>query len=194
MLRIRSWMNLLLVSLLLIGPACISPAVPPAVHYFSPTLPAAASRGAGRATRPLWLRRVVSAGHLGERFVWRASDVEYGFRELTRWTEEPATFVRQALERQLYPGIFQRNETSRAFTLEVELLSFEEQLDPERRAHVAFVVRLHDADGNSLLERSFEHGTPVEGSGDAAVARAMGLSMSVATREAVRSIDRAARE
>ncbi|MFT5050347.1 MAG: putative lipoprotein YmbA [Chlamydiales bacterium] len=192
MLKISRWTRVLLVSLPLVTPGCITPGAPAEIHYYSPTLPSAASKARSRSERPLWLRRVVSAGHLGQRFVWRASDVEYGFRELTRWTEEPSTFVRQALERQIFPGVFQRNETSRALSLEIELLAFEEQFIPERRAHVAFVVRLQDADGKNLLERSVEHLTPIEGSGYAAVARAMGLSLSVATREAVRLIDHAA--
>ena len=185
----------------LVAPAaCLSPSSPPTIQYYSALSPAEVEAPAdGRteeASAPavterteLWLRRVGSAEHLQQRFVWSDGGVEYGFRELVRWTEPPAEYVRKALEHELFDEAFRPSDANRALSLEVEVREFEERVDGTRRARVALKIRLSDSEDLGLVDRLVVSETPIPADGDAAAtARAMASSLRSATAEAVLAV------
>ncbi|MCP3920581.1 MAG: hypothetical protein GY711_34070 [bacterium] len=122
----------------------------------------------------LRLRRVEAVDHLRERIVWRISDVEYGFYELNRWTEQPVHFLERALSNELYG----RRELTRSaavsmWLLDVQLLAFEEIVRPEHSVRVVLHAHLIDASGESRLLETYEADVPVEDDGIERVAAAM---------------------
>ena len=121
----------------------------------------------------LRLRDVGSASYLGERLVWRASDVEYGFRETRRWTEPPAAWLARSLARELFEVRGLRR---------VELTAFEEVLAPERSARVEVVARLTAPDGVALLQRTIEARVPLSGDDPEEVARATASALGEVVR------------
>ena len=163
--------------------ACISPDDPPTIRYFSvdeDRATAAASAVEASAAEPgaLRLRTVRAAGHLGDRIVWRISPVEYGFYELRRWTESPVAYVTRALEFELFEVRALRSvESGAASVLEVELVAFEEVLEPGHAARVAVVVQLRGRDGRALVLRTFEEQRPVVSDDPADLARVMSAAM-----------------
>jgi ABC-type uncharacterized transport system auxiliary subunit len=150
-------------------------------RYFAPLAPAAPAEtpAAWPGEAPLLrLRRVQSAVHLRERIVWRRSEAEFGFRELERWTQPPADWVEQWLAREL----FERRGLRRAIAgphplLQVDVLAFDEVLEPERAARVELTARLSDARGQALLERTYAAQQPLGGRDPGELSRAMGAAL-----------------
>ena len=176
----------LIVGALLLG-ACLPEARLVEPRYFTPLEPVVATpgqTGPRETTGPLLrLRRVSAAAHLRDRIVWRRSEVEFGFRELRRWTQPPAQLVERWLAREL----FERRGLRRALagphpTLEVEVQAFDEVLGPAHAARVQLLARLTDARGVSLHERTYDVERPLEGRDPGAIARAMGEALAEALR------------
>jgi ABC-type uncharacterized transport system auxiliary subunit len=169
------------VLLLLALAGCLPDVMVAEPRYFAPVPPplaAAEPAAPGDGAALLRLRRVESAVHLRERIVWRRSESELGFHELSRWTQPPAHWVDQWLAREL----FERRGLRRALAgphprLRVELLAFDEVLEPERAARVEIAALLSDARGEALLERTYVAQQALEGRDPAALSRAMGAAL-----------------
>ena len=95
----RSLVCLALLALILAG--CLSSNPPETVRYFLPALPApsgsAVSPTTTRVGPAIRLGHVGAALHLGDRMVWRLSDVELAPDDGHHWAESPATLVENAL-------------------------------------------------------------------------------------------------
>ena len=136
----------------------------------------------------LRLRRVTAAQHLRERMVWRASDVEYGFYETRRWTEQPLVWLESALSRELFEQhAVARSERASGHALDVHLVGFEEVLSPHG-ARVAIDLRLVQAGAEVLLERRVERRVAIDRDDPAAVARAATRALGEAVAEAADAI------
>ncbi|HKE00434.1 MAG TPA: ABC-type transport auxiliary lipoprotein family protein [Planctomycetota bacterium] len=178
--------------------ACLSKSPVEPVRYFTPELPAAVP--ASEKTAPtqrataLWIRRVVASSHLDERMARRTSEVEIGFDDLRRWTEDPAVYVERALARELFDerGLV-RSDAGRVPRLDVDVRAFEERTTPNRTASIAIAVSLLDAHGVALLDRTFSEQTSLSGDSPDALARAMGHSLAEVARSAAAAIDAALR-
>ena len=139
---------------------------------------------APRSKRAIRLRAVEGGSFLGERVVWRASDVEYGFYEQRRWRELPAHYVERALHAAFRAsGRIRVTDDLRVPSLRVEVTAFDEVLTPAHQAVVEATASLRDAHDQLVLEREFTAETPIESDDPAAMARAMGDALDVvATR------------
>jgi ABC-type uncharacterized transport system auxiliary subunit len=167
--------------------ACLAPREPTAPRFFSPGeasgADAAPVAGAPPVAAELRLRRVTAADYLRRRMVWRRG-VEVGFYDLARWTQPPASYVETRLSQEL----FERRQLRRATrpdapSLTVELLRFDDVLEPAREGVVALAVRLDDASRVALLDRGFVARRPVAGDSPEAVAQALGEALSDAIRQ-----------
>lgn len=150
-------------------------------RYYTPLAPDSAAPAEVRvsADAPLLrLRRVRAAAHLRERIVWRRSETELGFHDLARWTQPPADLVEQWLARELFERCGLRRALGGANPLlQVDVLAFDEVLEPERAARVELAARLSDARGAALLERTYRVQRPLDGRDSGALARAMGAAL-----------------
>jgi len=124
------------------------------------------------------LRRVRSAAFFRERIVWRASEVEYGFYEERRWNDLPAHYVERALLTKLRetPGL-RLTDDPRAAALYVDVVAFEEVLDPVHAADVRLAVSLRGGRRGDLLERTFSARVGIADGDPASLARAMGRAL-----------------
>ncbi|MFQ5515053.1 MAG: ABC-type transport auxiliary lipoprotein family protein [Myxococcota bacterium] len=174
-------MSKLRIALLLsLATGCLLGRPPEPPRYFRPEpvdrdAPPTLSSGPKATLR---LQRVTEASHLGERIVWRVSDVEFGFYDSRRWTERPAHYVEEALSRELFEirGL-RRARAGRHASLEVELLSFDEVLEPEHSARVELRVLLTDPEHLSLLERRYREEVSLEDDDPLMLSRAMGRAL-----------------
>ena len=173
----------LALGLLLSG--CLTPRPPADPRYFSPAA-APVARDAAPRSGPgpeLRLRRVFAADYLRDRMVWRRG-VEVGFHDLLRWTEPPANYVQARLEQELFVQRGLRRVTRPgAPSLTVELLAFDEVLEPAREALVTLAVLLTDASQVSFLERTISVRHPIAGERAEDVALALGEALAEAIRE-----------
>lgn len=190
----RTALGALAAALLL--PACLSELKPgdaPRVRYFNAAPAPGVVTARAEELPQLRLRHVDAAAHLGERMVWRSSEVEYGFYETRRWTDSPAAMLEEALSRELFEtrGL-RRTQSALATALDVELRAFEEWTGDEAAARVAVVARLFDADGAALLERTFEASIAIERDDPAAVARAMSRALGEVVRTVASEVVRQA--
>lgn len=121
------------------------------------------------------LRGVRSEPFLGERIVWRVSDVEYGTYEQRRWFDLPAHYVEHALRVRLRatPGL-RLTDDARTATLHIDLLAFDDVLAPSHAASVVVVAALDDPVRGRVLEHTFDAQVPVTDRDPASVAKAMG--------------------
>jgi ABC-type uncharacterized transport system auxiliary subunit len=172
------------VVLCLVASSCLAPRPAAEARYFVPARPAPS---AGVASRPresgpeLRLRRVGSADYLRTRMVWRRG-VEVGFYDLLRWTEPPASYVETRLAAELFERLGLRRVTRpSAPALGVEVLHFDEVLEPEHEAVVSLSVLLTDGAQLSILERTFDARRPISEDSPEAVARALGEALAEAT-------------
>lgn len=166
--------------------ACLLGSPPEPPRYFRPEIPprtatappAQGEWGAEASLTPLRINRVRSAAYLSERMVWRASDVEFGFWDSRRWTEHPANYVEQQLARELFErrGL-RRAQAGRVPALAVELLAFDDVLEPVHQARVELRALLLDPQNLALLERTYEAAIPVEGNDPVQLSRAMGQAL-----------------
>lgn len=168
--------------LLLLGAtACVSTPDPP--RYFRPLAPAAEGAPAPLSSARLTLARIEAAEHLGERIVWRRSEVEFGFYDQERWTEPPARFLELAVARELFAKRGLRHAERGAPELQLRLLAMEEILLPQHKARVRVWLRLVDPLREAQLERWVEAEVPVAAEEAPAVARAIGLALDEVVRE-----------
>jgi ABC-type uncharacterized transport system auxiliary subunit len=170
-------------ALLLIVSGCLAPRQPADPRYFSPQAPLATSSAATRAEASgpeLRLRRVFAADYLRSRMVWRRG-VEVGFHDLQRWTEPPARYVQARLEDELFEVRGLRRVTRpSARSITVELLAFDDVLEPEHRGVVSLQVLLLDQGQVALLDRNFTSSRPIDGDDPETVARALGEALNEA--------------
>lgn len=176
----------------------LTPAPPPAIRWF--TVPVAeagpALSGAESAPRPaLRLRRVTAARHLGERMAWREG-VEYGYRELERWTELPDALVGRALERALFEaGPFQRDGRAE-LALDVEVRAFEELRGPRPVARVELGLVLAAGGERAAVDRTVRADAPLAdlegGARPRDVAEAMGAAVEAAIATTLAALREAA--
>lgn len=166
--------------------ACLAPRQAVEPRYFSPAGAVGASELAARIapTGPeLRLRRVTAAEHLRSRMVWRRG-VEVGFYDLSRWTEPPASYADARLAWELFErGGLRRVTRSDAASLTVELLAFDDVLEPVHEGVVELAVHLVDKSQVARLNRTFSARRPVTGDGPEDVARALGEALSQASTE-----------
>jgi ABC-type uncharacterized transport system auxiliary subunit len=146
--------------LALAGCALLGKNEPQERRYFTPE---SAEPGGGLAQVPanrparadgvrLRLGRVSAWSHLRERMVTRTSARELTYSDGRRWTERPDIYLQRALAHALFEerGLTQVISGS-APTLEVELIAFEETLNPRRALLQASIV-LHDEHKSVLQE------------------------------------------
>lgn len=171
---------LLCAAALLAGCALFGKGKPLSLRYFE--LQADSAHAPARTAAPaprLRLGQVSAARHLDRRFVERTSAQEIRYHEEWRWTDQPESFLRRALSRDLFEraGIT-RVLSGPAPTLEVELTALEERREGDRRrAFAAALAVLHD-DRAQLWQKTLEVGVDV-GAGDpaAALAHALGRAL-----------------
>lgn len=175
-------------SLLMLGCAMTSKGDPLTPRFFSVAAPReSVAPGERREVRaePFELRlgNVAAAAYLEERFVYRVSETELGYREDRRWTESPEAFLRRALAHELFEVQGLRRVVSGAApTLEVELTSFDELTFGQRRARLAVHVVLED-ERNALLEREIVVEEPVGSESGSELPDAMSRALRRAVHE-----------
>ena len=127
----------------------------------------------------LRLGQVSAARHLDRRLVQRTSAHEIRYHEEWRWTDQPETFLRRALSRDLFEraGIT-RVLSGAAPTLEVELTALEERSQGGRqRAFASALALLHD-ERDQLWQETLEVSVEVgEGDPAEALAHALGRAL-----------------
>jgi len=143
-------------------PACAllgknDPVVP---RYFTPEYEGDPARSTLRPDLQLRLGRVQGWAHVRERLATRNSAREIVYSEDRQWTERPEIYLRRALARTLFEerGVV-ASLSSRAVTLEVELIAFEEVGRPHQARMQAFFVLRDDRVG--LLEETITVELPV---------------------------------
>ncbi len=113
------------------------------LRYFSPALPEAAAPTSTCGT--VALGRITASAHLRYRIAHRTSPVEVALYETLRWTDHPDSYVRRALERELFgrAGLSQSLYSSE-LTLDVDVLGFEQLDTPQPAGRVQLAFRLRD--------------------------------------------------
>lgn len=177
-LRTRSWIALGLLALL---PGCLSdlrPDAPQSIRFFSAAPDSEVDAVEPRADlASLRLGRVRAADHLTNRLVWRVSPVEYGFYELSRWTEAPEMYLERRLERSLFVerGVPRTITPDRA-VLDATLVGFEEDLEAGRAARVA--IAFHLTRGSEVLwSQTLEHRIEFTSTDRAVLAHSLGQAL-----------------
>ncbi len=177
----RALLRVVLPGLLLVGAlalsACSSTAAP---RFFAP--PHETPTPAHLTTQTLVLAPSASGQHLGDRIMWRRSDVEVGFYEQERWTQPPIRYLDRALSDALFVTKGLRRSERGSAALAVELLSFEEVLLPAHQVRVelrALLLGIHrrPQPGAALLERRFAAKRAVASEDAEAMARAFGQAL-----------------
>ena len=127
--------------------------------------------------RPVRLRRVRAAGYIGEQCTWRGHDVEHGLYEQRRWTDFPNRYLERAMDMALdrTPGV-RRVESGRVATLDLDLVSFDEVLEPHQ-ADVHVVAVLRDPSQAVVFQRTFSAQRPIPDADPPSAARAMGAAL-----------------
>jgi cholesterol transport system auxiliary component len=178
--------------LLVLGllPACalLGKSDPMSPRYFSPENP-----GTPHAVDPtesgleLRLGRVDSDAFIRDRMIYRDSAYELGYYDERAWTEKPETYVRRAIERQLFDehGV-RRIVSGDATTLDVDLVAFEEVRHPAHVGRVQLAFVLYD-DRSVRVSRTIIVDRPiVDAKGDAtasAAVSAIGDALTAASAE-----------
>ena len=155
-------------------------------RYFTPEYEGDTPVAKGRAGLQLRLGRVEAWSHLRERMV-RNSARELFYYEDRRWTERPEIYLRRALSRAFFEerGVIEALST-RAVTLDVELIAFEEMAQPHQ-ARMQALLQLRD-DRVGLLEETITIERPVAKSDGADEARAVVEALSQALHAGVSRI------
>lgn len=133
--------------------ALLSKADPMNVRYFAPAFEALPQAAGSVQALPLRLGRIEGSEHLHERIAYRTSEHEIGYYEGFRWTEQPDSYFRRALGRELFEKQrFAHVVAGVAPTLEAELVAFEE-LRERKAVRVEARVLVHDG-RRVLLEQT----------------------------------------
>lgn len=165
-------------ALFALGACSLLPKPAPTIRWFSATPASEPSDWAQpddpeatRTVATLRLRRVTAARHLGERIAWRR-DVEFGYRDLERWTELPDVVVAGALERRLFEtGAFARDGRA-TLALDVDVRGFEEARDVGA-ARIELYVLLSGPGDRALIDRTVVAEVSLDGDGPEDLAAAM---------------------
>jgi cholesterol transport system auxiliary component len=190
-----------LIALIVIGPlsGCALTNKADASHprFFSPERDPSEQQSTVPGTPVLELRlgHVGSASHLEERMSYRLDPAEVGYYDDRRWTEPPESYLRRALERELFErrGI-RRVLSGSGMTLDVELTAFEELKGTKPSVRVALHVTLHDEE-RAAFERSLVRVQPLPEGGDdpRRIAQALGQALSEAVSEVSDEVARSLR-
>ena len=159
------------------GCALLGKGDPQLSRYYTPEYDADAKAVPARSDLQLRLGRVEGWSHLRERMAERRSTRELVYREDRRWTERPEVYLRRALSRTLFEerGVVE-SLAGRGFSLDVELIAFEEIEQPHRARMQALLVLRDDRLG--LLEETITIEQPVaKGEEGPAVADAFSLAL-----------------
>jgi cholesterol transport system auxiliary component len=169
----------LCIALLFTLPGCgalLSKAEPMEVRYFAPSLEPSAGEPASEPALALRLGRIEASDHLRERIAFRISEHEVGYHEGLRWTEQPESYFRRALGRQLFENHrFEHVVAGIAPTLEAELVAFED-LRERNAVRVEARVLVHDG-RRVFLERSMRVEESREGDDPAVIAAALSRAL-----------------
>jgi len=167
----------LLVGVVLWGTSSLSgcSSSPEAPRFFSP--PHQVPTPAHLTSLTLVLAPSTSGQHLGDRIMWRRSDVEVGFYDQERWTQPPVRYLDRALSDALFVTSGLRRYERESPALAVQLVTFEEVLLPKHEIRVELRALLVDAEGAALLERRFAAKRPVASEDAEAMARAFGQAL-----------------
>jgi len=142
------------------GCALLGKGDPQLSRYYTPEYDADAPKVPPRSDLQLRLGRVEGWSHLRERMAERRSTRELVYREDRRWTERPEVYLRRALSRTLFEerGVVE-SLSGRGFSLDVELIAFEEIQQPHLARMQALLVLRDDRLG--LLEETITIEQPV---------------------------------
>jgi len=180
--------SLLLFGSSLLGCALTSKAEALSPRYFSPQAERATRSAKAPMAYELRLGSVTSASHLDDRIAYRIGRSEMGFYEDQRWTENPESYLRRALERDLFEerGL-SRIVTGTAPILEVEITAFEELRGSPARARVVLTFMLRD-ERRSLGGRTLELERPVTQQAGSDAAERLAGTLSETLEAAVREL------
>jgi ABC-type uncharacterized transport system auxiliary subunit len=169
------------------GCALLGKSEPLVPRYFTPEYAGDAATVPARSDLQLRLGRVEGPLHLRERLAARPAGREFLYYEDRRWTERPEISLRRALARTLFEerGLVEVL-SGRAITLEVDLIAFEEVLQPHQaRLQARFLLR---DDRVGLLEETITVDQPIARSEEADGARALVDALSQALHAGVTRI------
>lgn len=165
-----------------LAPGCLSltPDAPAPTRWLSP-MPQASAPGTSQSgtTTPqpnvpaLRMGPVVASDVITDEYIRRVSPVEITYVDGVRWAESPAVVVQRMLEDELFQRQGFVSDAGAERRLDVQVITFEEHLDPRREGWVAVIARLVDGDGRALMHRRFEAHVPVDGEDPALVAQAL---------------------
>jgi hypothetical protein len=132
-------------ALALSGCALLGKNDPHVPRYFTPEYE---SDGPAPRVRPdlqVRLGRVEGWSHLGERMASRHSARELLYDDDRRWIERPEIYLRRALSRALFEerGVIE-SLSGRAITVDVELIAFEEIVEPHQARMQALLIVTDD--------------------------------------------------
>ncbi len=127
---------------------------------------------------------VIASDAITDQLISRISDVELRYDNNVRWAESPSVMVQRALEDELFQRQGFLFDSGAERRLDVEVITFEQHMEPRREGRVAVVAKLVDADGRALFHRRFAASIPVGGDDAALVAEALNEG----TRRVVREI------
>ena len=166
------------------GCALLGKSDPVVPRYFTPEYDGGGAAVPARPDLQLRLGRIEGGSHLRERLAVRGAAREVSFAEDRRWTERPEVYLRRALARTLFEerGLVE-SQSGRAVTLDVELVAFEEVVEPHR-ARLQVRLALRD-DRIALLVETITIEQPVASGGGADPARAAVEALSLALRAGV---------
>jgi cholesterol transport system auxiliary component len=145
------------------------------------------------SARPrLCVGRVSAGTSFGTRIAYREGEHQMGYYEGRRWTEEPARYVRRALERTLYQeNGYQCSRDANTPTLDVEILGFEElRMQGSHEARVELRAELR-TEHQVLFDEDVHAVDAVSGASFDQVVAAFGRALDQATRDLARRTGKA---
>ncbi len=174
---------LVILALAALSSSCIDlkPKVAPVVRWIS--VHDVGGEGSTPMSAPasprLQVGRVASAEALNDHLITRMSPFEISYAVLTRWIEPPDQAVRRALEEELFRRRgFVRASTGSYRRLEVEVVAFEESLQPRREAVVTIIAEVVDVEsGDTIVDRRIEGRSPIDGDDPALIAHGMSIAL-----------------
>jgi ABC-type uncharacterized transport system auxiliary subunit len=172
----RAWL------LLLASCALTSRSAPLDLRYFTPPMRDLGSAATSASAIPLRLGRITPSSLLRARIVHRDSPVELVPYETLRWSDQPETYVRRAVIRALFDTRMFEQVVGAEQTLDIDVLSFEEERRGQRRfGRVVLGYQVRDdqrvvAHGTVSVEREAKPG--IEG-----VVAAIGDALDLAAAE-----------
>jgi len=127
------------------GCALLGKTDPHVPRYFTPEYESDGPAARVRPDLQLRLGRVEGWSHLGERMASRHSASELLYDDDRRWIERPEIYLRRALSRALFEerGVVE-SLSGRAITVDVELIAFEEIMQPHQARMQALLVLTDD--------------------------------------------------